>query len=108
MVSDPAMRLRAQLLTGQLNAHCQRCTARRKVPVAELESAVHRYLAAPDEDPIEVTQGELVTASEIVLPEDFDPAIYLAMYPDLQAAEVDPAERYLTHGQFEGRAYKPA
>ena len=44
--------------------------------------------------------------AKAVLPPDFDPAVYVSLYPDLIAAKVDGAEHYLKHGFFEGRAYR--
>ena len=38
------------------------------------------------------------------LPEDFDAKFYLDHHPDVVRARVDPAEHYLEHGRFEGRA----
>ncbi len=43
---------------------------------------------------------------EKFLPEDFDPQIYLALNPDVEAANADAAEHYLSHGIEEGRLYK--
>ena len=40
------------------------------------------------------------------LPSDFDPAIYLALNPDVRAAGVNPRQHYLRHGMIEGRPYK--
>ncbi|MDG2046042.1 MAG: hypothetical protein P8J79_02420 [Halioglobus sp.] len=40
------------------------------------------------------------------LPEDFDPEIYLALHPDVDAANADAAEHYISQGVKEGRAYK--
>ena len=40
------------------------------------------------------------------LPADFDPQRYLAMYADLQKANVNPAQHYLKSGRREGRRYK--
>ena len=42
------------------------------------------------------------------LPADFDPAVYLELYPDVAAAKMDAAHHYLVHGRKEGRFYKPA
>ncbi|WP_158514971.1 glycosyltransferase [Nioella nitratireducens] len=38
---------------------------------------------------------------------DFDPGWYLATYPDVKAAGVDPWEHYLAHGRDEGRLGAP-
>ncbi|WP_197518398.1 hypothetical protein, partial [Mycobacterium sp. E3198] len=38
------------------------------------------------------------------LPENFDAKFYLDHHPDVMQARVDPAEHYLEHGRFEGRA----
>lgn len=40
------------------------------------------------------------------LPADFDPTVYLLLNPDLEAANVDPIEHYMSHGCFEGRNYQ--
>ena len=42
------------------------------------------------------------------LPEDFDPRVYLRLYPDVKAAGVDPAKHYLEYGINENRNYKEA
>lgn len=42
------------------------------------------------------------------LPDDFDPAAYLALNEDLRRAGVDPVRHYLNHGHAEGRAYTAA
>lgn len=126
VLSEAAKKLRADLLAGTLGISCQNCTARRRSDVAELQSAVARYLSAPTNSPLEISQGELVEVSSgsdfdseslvvspraasplFELPSDFVGSTYLAMYPDLQAAKVDPSQHYLALGQFEGRAYKP-
>ncbi len=38
--------------------------------------------------------------------EDFDPEFYLALYPDLKRANVDPLQHWLQHGKAEGRVGK--
>lgn len=39
------------------------------------------------------------------LPEDFAPADYLLLHPDVHIAKVDPVEHYLYYGRGEGRRY---
>jgi hypothetical protein len=54
-------------------------------------------------------QRQLVALGELSiepLPEDFDPARYLALHPDVAEAGVDPGDHYLTYGRYEGRPYK--
>ncbi|MEE3626424.1 phytanoyl-CoA dioxygenase family protein [Nitrospirillum sp. BR 11752] len=46
------------------------------------------------------------TARSTKLPADFDPEAYLALNPDVKAANVEPAEHYLNHGQREGRRWR--
>lgn len=41
-----------------------------------------------------------------LLPEDFDPNVYLRLHPDVKAAGVDPAKHYLEFGINENRKYK--
>jgi hypothetical protein len=41
------------------------------------------------------------------VPADFDPAAYLILNPDVAAAGMDPRQHWMTHGQFEGRSYRP-
>jgi len=40
-----------------------------------------------------------------LLPQDFNPRLYLLLNPDVDAAGVDPATHYRTHGFQEGRIY---
>ncbi|SFR38864.1 hypothetical protein SAMN04488005_1290 [Yoonia tamlensis] len=40
-----------------------------------------------------------------LLPNGFDPLVYLLLNPDVAAAGVDPVEHYLGHGRFEWRQY---
>lgn len=47
-----------------------------------------------------------VLAPAAELPEDFDPATYLRLHPDVAAGGIDPEWHWLTHGYSEGRAYK--
>jgi glycosyltransferase involved in cell wall biosynthesis len=42
------------------------------------------------------------------LPDDFDPATYLRLNPDVQASGLDAARHYLRHGRREGRPYLTA
>lgn len=42
------------------------------------------------------------------LPDDFDPAEYLVLNPDVKKASVDPIAHYLTYGIIEKRIYKGA
>jgi glycosyltransferase involved in cell wall biosynthesis len=42
------------------------------------------------------------------LPAGFDGAWYLGKHPDVAAAGFDAGEHFLRHGQFEGRAWRPA
>jgi hypothetical protein len=42
----------------------------------------------------------------IDLPDDFDPAAYLMLNPDVRASGAIPKEHYLKHGMLEGRRYK--
>jgi peptidoglycan/LPS O-acetylase OafA/YrhL len=42
----------------------------------------------------------------VSLPSDFDPQIYLKLYPDVESAKVDPNQHYSEYGFFEGRPYK--
>jgi ectoine hydroxylase-related dioxygenase (phytanoyl-CoA dioxygenase family) len=54
-------------------------------------------------------QRVLVSPDEVKadpLPEDFDPARYLELHPDVAEAGMDPAYHYTTHGRFEGRKFK--
>jgi hypothetical protein len=46
-----------------------------------------------------------VAAEPAALPKDFNAQTYLALNPDIAAAQADPAEHYIAHGQREGRAY---
>lgn len=39
------------------------------------------------------------------VPTDFDPSAYLALYPDVRKAGVDPRAHYAKHGRQEGRPY---
>ena len=64
------------------------------IPQDHLASSRHRRLLSPEEN------------STNRLPRDFDGARYLVLHPDVAEAGVDPAHHYLTHGRFEGRAYK--
>lgn len=41
-----------------------------------------------------------------VLPEDFDPKVYLYLNPDVEAAGIDPTEHYLEFGVREGRRFR--
>jgi hypothetical protein len=65
-------------------------------PIADdyLAQCQQRQLLAPGELSIEP------------LPEDFDPARYLVLHPDVAEAGVDPVDHYLTYGRYEGRPYK--
>lgn len=45
-------------------------------------------------------------AIESGVPDDFDPAIYLAMHEDVAASEMDPELHYREFGELEGRPYK--
>ena len=72
----------------------QSAYAERPIPQDHLVSSRHRWLLSPEEN----------SASR--LPHDFDSARYLVLHPDVAEAGVDPAHHYLTHGRFEGRAYK--
>jgi glycosyltransferase involved in cell wall biosynthesis len=47
-----------------------------------------------------------VLPPEATLPDDFDPALYLRLHPDVAAAGVDPSQHWLMAGYFEGRPYK--
>ena len=42
------------------------------------------------------------------LPAGFDRAWYLGKHPDVAEAGMDAGEHFLKHGQFEGRAWRPA
>ena len=42
------------------------------------------------------------------LPAGFDGAWYLGKHPDVAAAGLDAGDHFLRHGQFEGRAWRPA
>jgi glycosyltransferase involved in cell wall biosynthesis/N-acetylneuraminic acid mutarotase len=41
-----------------------------------------------------------------LVPEDFDPILYLAIHDDVAKARVDPYQHYIDHGIKEGRSYK--
>ena len=41
-----------------------------------------------------------------ILPVDFNASLYLELYPDVAAANVDAAEHYISQGVREGRAYR--
>ena len=47
-----------------------------------------------------------VLAPEAVVPDDFDPAVYLRLHADVAAAGLDAARHWLEFGYFEGRPYK--
>ncbi len=51
----------------------------------------------------EVEDRHLRNAELEAAAHDFDPDFYLAEYPDVAAAGIDPLEHYLRHGQTEGR-----
>ena len=72
----------------------QSAYAERPIPQDHLVSSRHRLLLPPEEN----------DANR--LPRDFDGTRYLVLHPDVAEAGVDPAHHYLTHGRFEGRAYK--
>ena len=41
-----------------------------------------------------------------LLPQGFDPAVYLALNPDVAAAGVRAEDHYKKHGRLEGRPYR--
>jgi hypothetical protein len=40
------------------------------------------------------------------IPSDFDPVMYVLLYPDLLEHEVDPYEHFANHGKREGRMWR--
>ena len=56
--------------------------------------------------PIAAKQAPEKVASEKILPDGFDRALYLKLNPDVAAAGADPVDHYLQCGRNEGRVYR--
>jgi hypothetical protein len=72
-------------------------------------SSLYAEQPIPSDYVTQCQQQQLVAPDEILvdpLPEDFDPARYLALHPDVAEAGVDPVNHYLTYGRYEERPYK--
>jgi hypothetical protein len=71
---------------------------------------VHDHSSPRRDDPLSVANNSPsrreVSRSDTndLTPSEFDPLEYLALYPDLKAAGVDPTQHFLVHGRAEGRA----
>lgn len=57
-------------------------------------------LARPARPPVEPVGDAAAPSSD----EPFDPAAYLALYPDVVRAELDPLDHYRQYGRKEGRS----
>jgi radical SAM protein with 4Fe4S-binding SPASM domain len=86
---DEMKKLRASLLSGNLDDTCMNCRLQpsgTKEVLAEKVKALRQQVSAPDE---------------------FDVAAYLAANPDVVETGADPLQHYLHSGRLEGRRLRP-
>jgi glycosyltransferase involved in cell wall biosynthesis len=73
---------------------------RYEAPAAPFEAISHVEVVVTEEEP----QSETHTDAAL-LPEGFDPVLYLKLHPDVKRAGIDAILHYLQHGRIEGRAF---
>ena len=71
--------------------------------VKRVRAEVNRRTAQIDRSPERQNKAKLPCTPEQLFDRDF----YLARYPDIRAARIDPLRHYLTHGMAEGRKPNP-
>jgi hypothetical protein len=73
--------------------------------VAWLHDFVPEHIALNFADN-DLLEWPVLPAGAIRIPRDFNDARYLTLYPDVEAARMNPRKHYLRHGAAEGRPYK--
>lgn len=83
--SEAAIRVRQDLLTGDLDEICRDCGLRGLISPSQLQKKVREHQESAWN------------------PAEFDAAAYLKANPDIKAIAADPARHFLEWGRFEGR-----
>jgi hypothetical protein len=90
IVRGPAVKkLRADLLTGNLDRRCDTCRLKGTITVSEFQRDISNLIKS------------------LKPPENFDPQAYLLANPDVAAAGSDAEDHFLKWGRFERRALRP-
>lgn len=82
-------RLRAELLSGEMDQFCADCRGRPLIAVDDFHEGVKQRVLA------------------VRLPPGFDAALYLAANPDVAASGMEPTAHFLRYGRLEGRPLYP-
>jgi hypothetical protein len=90
LLGEPIRRLRAELLTGNLDAVCTGCRQRAPITPAAFQQKIRAL------------------RQEVRLPPDFDADAYLRANPDVMEAGATADAHFLSSGYLEGRVLQPA
>jgi hypothetical protein len=109
LLHPQAVTLLVNPLLAQLELEADRYRPQPKPEMQEAEAEVFPAPSAPEPEfmPPPAAEGALPERDKALVATEFDRDYYLATYPDIAAADVDPFEHYYYTGWREGRNPSP-